>query len=202
MSADCVLIGEEPLVAPHREQMRARSRAGSAFPPTGSTSEERRPIARLHRPREGLAAEAVALLRLPEAPAHAGLRGQLSGSSTSSRDRVTSPSRSSASTTSRSSSPAGRAPPTRRRTSARRWRNDPRTAPACGPARHARRETGRRPRGHSPHRGTLARQIVAVHQCAVATENSARVRRSTRETLTSTGSTARPKAKFPIAAAV
>ena len=65
VSADCVLIGEEPHVAPHREQMRARLASALGVPADrvnvrGTTTDRLGFTGR----REGLAAEAVALLRL------------------------------------------------------------------------------------------------------------------------------------------
>jgi 2-C-methyl-D-erythritol 2,4-cyclodiphosphate synthase len=65
VSADCVLIGEEPLVAPHREQMRARLASALGVPADrvnvrGTTTDRLGFTGR----GEGLAAEAVALLRL------------------------------------------------------------------------------------------------------------------------------------------
>jgi hypothetical protein len=59
--------------------------------------------------------------------------------------------------------------------------------------------------GHSPQRGTRAMQTVAprsISACAQVWSNSWPVRSWTRRTFTSTGSTGRPKAKQPTAAAV
>ena len=82
----------------------------------------------------------------------------------------------------------------------------PRTAPACA------RGSSRVPRdgqldasGHASQRGMRARQIVAprsMSACAAADENDAPVRRTTRATFTSTGSTSSSNAKRRIAAAV
>jgi 2-C-methyl-D-erythritol 2,4-cyclodiphosphate synthase len=63
VSADCVLIGEEPRIAPHRETMRARLAAALAVDPTRvnvrATTTDRLGFAGRG---EGLAAQAVALL--------------------------------------------------------------------------------------------------------------------------------------------
>jgi 2-C-methyl-D-erythritol 2,4-cyclodiphosphate synthase len=63
VSADCILIGEEPRIAPHREAMRARLAAALAVDPTRvnvrATTTDRLGFAGRG---EGLAAHAVALL--------------------------------------------------------------------------------------------------------------------------------------------
>ena len=59
--------------------------------------------------------------------------------------------------------------------------------------------------GHAPHRGTRARQTVAPRSnsaCAHAASKLSPVRSCTRRTFVSTGSTSRPNAKLPTAAAV
>lgn len=64
VNADCILIGEEPRVAPHREQMRARLAAALGVPAdrvnVRATTTDRLGFTGRG---EGLAAEAVALLR-------------------------------------------------------------------------------------------------------------------------------------------
>lgn len=64
VSADCVLIGEEPRIAPHREAMRERL-AGALDAPAGSVNVRATTTDRLGFTGrgEGLAAQAVALLR-------------------------------------------------------------------------------------------------------------------------------------------
>ena len=82
VNADCVLIGEEPRIAALRDEMRpaARRCARGRADRRRAGDHDRR--ARLHRPRRGLAAQAVALLavkivRLRRSPRPAGapLRG-------------------------------------------------------------------------------------------------------------------------------
>jgi 2-C-methyl-D-erythritol 2,4-cyclodiphosphate synthase len=64
VNADCILIGEEPRLAPHREQMRARLAAALGVPAdrvnVRATTTDRLGFTGRG---EGLAAEAVALLR-------------------------------------------------------------------------------------------------------------------------------------------
>lgn len=64
LSADCVLVGEEPRIAPHREQMRARL-AGKLGVPADRVNVRATTTDRLGFTGrgEGLAAQAVALLR-------------------------------------------------------------------------------------------------------------------------------------------
>jgi 2-C-methyl-D-erythritol 2,4-cyclodiphosphate synthase len=64
LSADCVLLGEEPRIAPHREQMRARL-AGKLGVPADRVNVRATTTDRLGFTGrgEGLAAQAVALLR-------------------------------------------------------------------------------------------------------------------------------------------
>jgi 2-C-methyl-D-erythritol 2,4-cyclodiphosphate synthase len=64
VNADCVLVGEEPWIAPHREEMRRRLAAAIAVDPVqvnvrATTTDGLGFAGR----REGLAAQAVALLR-------------------------------------------------------------------------------------------------------------------------------------------
>ncbi len=63
MNADCILIGEEPLIAPHREQMRRRLADALGVEPhrvnVRATTTDRLGFTGRG---EGLAAEAVALL--------------------------------------------------------------------------------------------------------------------------------------------
>jgi 2-C-methyl-D-erythritol 2,4-cyclodiphosphate synthase len=64
VNADCILIGEEPRLAPHREQMRARLASALGVPAdrvnVRATTTDRLGFTGRG---EGLAAEAVALLR-------------------------------------------------------------------------------------------------------------------------------------------
>ena len=63
-NADVVLIGEEPRLAPHRDAMRARLAGRSASTPSASPCARRRRTGSASPGRrEGLAAQAVALLR-------------------------------------------------------------------------------------------------------------------------------------------
>ena len=82
----------------------------------------------------------------------------------------------------------------------------PRTALASASAPHGHRETGTTAAsGHESHRGMRAMQIVAPRSMSAwadAALNDSPVRRSTRSTFTSTGSTSSPNAKQRIAAAV
>ena len=65
VNADCVLVGEEPRLAPVRDEMRANLAGGAAASsPSGSRSGRPRPTGSGFTGRgEGLAAQAVALLR-------------------------------------------------------------------------------------------------------------------------------------------
>jgi 2-C-methyl-D-erythritol 2,4-cyclodiphosphate synthase len=66
VNADCVLLGEEPRIAPHREQMRERL-AGALGVDAGRVNVRATTTDRLGFTgrEEGLAAQAVALLRRP-----------------------------------------------------------------------------------------------------------------------------------------
>ena len=81
-----------------------------------------------------------------------------------------------------------------------------RSATACAAARSATRATGTRRRaGRRSQRGMRARQIVAPRSksaWAQPPSNASPVRSCTRRTFVSTGSTSRPNAKLPTAAAV
>jgi 2-C-methyl-D-erythritol 2,4-cyclodiphosphate synthase len=62
-NADCVLVGEEPRIAPVREAMRAKlAEAMGVEPGRVNVRGDDDRQARFHRPRRGLAALAVALL--------------------------------------------------------------------------------------------------------------------------------------------
>ena len=117
---------------------------------------------------------------------------------------MTSPSRASAARASVSSgcSPAA----TARSAAARRWRNDPsnRDCFRSGSYRDP-RDGQRSASGHTPHRGTRARQTVAPRSksaCAHPAPNRPPLRSCTRRTFVSSGRTSCPSAKLPTAAAV
>ena len=135
-NADCVLIGEEPRLAPYRRRCVRRSRARSRSTRRSWPSGRRRPTA------SGSPGAAKGSPRRPWRCCGAALGRAAVGAVT-----TTSPSRSSDRSASSSSSASERGPSaTRRSVCARRWRNDPSSGPAAEPARTARRVTGSRRR--------------------------------------------------------
>ena len=78
VNADCVLVGEEPPDrVPSGRDIAVASRRRSAWGGERPGDDDRRP--RLHRPRRGLAAHAVALLERAEVEGDAGFRAPVAG---------------------------------------------------------------------------------------------------------------------------
>ena len=201
VNADCVLIGQEPRIAVHREEMGTRlARALDGRTATVSVRATTTDFLGFTGRGEGLAAQAVALL-LRSGAARVGedsscrppraRRGR--------RGRVRRPPRRRVLPSARLLPPPGATSPPAAAGTSPRTGLLPRRLVAC-PARGA---DGRE--GHAPQRGIRARQTVAprsMRAWAARPPKEWPVRRSTRSTLTSRGRTSSPKAKLRIAAAV
>ena len=187
VNADCVLIGEEPRIAPLREQMRER------LAEAVGVSAERINVRATTTDKlgftgrgQGLAAQAVAFSSSRQAD-EPGLD----------RDETVALQRGHGVGVEIG---AGRAGQQRGAASPRgAGGTSLRSAPACATARSGgRREGQSEASGHTPQRGTRARQTVAprsISACEQRASNASPVRSRTRATFVSTGRTSRPKAK-------
>ena len=190
VNADCVLVGEEPRIAPHRDEMRRRLAGGGRRGRGQRPRDDDRPP-RLHRPRRGSR-------RAGGRAARARLRSSRSGSTTApSASSVTSPSR-------RATRPPRRRPaprPARPRAAPPRGAagTSPRTATASAPARTAalaRASLGERADAAARHTREADGRAEVEERLRAGAVEARPVRSCTRRTFVSTGSTSRPNAKF------
>ena len=194
VNADAILIGEEPRIAPRREEMRERLAGALGVEPDARQrprDDDRPP--RLHRPRRG----ARGRRRSRYSGSGLGRPGRRRGRRACERlhgDRSSSATR------------ARRLPRRAAASVSAAAGTSPRTGPACAPARTAARATGMSAAsGQTPQRGTRARQTVAPRSISAWAHSPSKtppLRSRTRRTFVSSGTTSRPSAKHSIASAV